>query len=84
MLRLHRGLSTLRRAKAVFWWCCAHSENPLPAAEILRVMPTDDDIEKLYRRIAYGPQRQDGPARWGEGIVWAGLRRSTPWRMDRD
>ena len=41
MLRDHRRLSIERRPKAVFWWCYTHSPDPLPAAEILRVMPTD-------------------------------------------
>lgn len=30
----------------------AHRE-PLPAAGILRSMPTDDDIAELYRRTVY-------------------------------
>ena len=84
MLRRHRGLSTLRRAKAVFWWCYMHSECPLPPAEILQAMPTDDDIAELYRRIAYEPQRRDGPAEWGDGLVWAEMHHSTPWRIDWD
>ena len=27
MLRNHRGLSELRRIKAVFWWCYMHTKN---------------------------------------------------------
>lgn len=84
MLRKHRGLSTLRRAKAVYWWCYMHSECPLPAAEILRVMPTDDDIAELYRLLAFEPQKRDGPKEWGDGLVWSELHRSTPWRIDWD
>lgn len=30
MLRDHRGLSALRRAKAVHWWCYMHTESPCP------------------------------------------------------
>lgn len=41
MLRDHRRLSIECRPKAVFWWCYTHRPDPLPAAEILRVMPTD-------------------------------------------
>ena len=84
MLRRHRGLSTLRRAKAVYWWCYLHSECPLPAPEILRTMPTDDDIADLYRRLAYGPQKRDGPQEWGDGLVWSELHHSTPWQVDWD
>lgn len=69
MPRPHRGMGTLRRAKAVFWWCHMHSECPLPPAEILQVMPTDDDIAELCRRIAYEPQKKDGPVEWGDGLV---------------
>lgn len=84
MLWLHRGLSTLRRVKAIYWWCYMHSESPLPAAEILRTMPTDDDVAELYRRMIYEPQRRDGPPEWGDGLVWAELRHASPWRMDWD
>lgn len=84
MLRDHRGLSTMRRVKAVFWWCCMHSECPLTSAEILKTMPTDDDIEEIYRQAAYGPQRSEGPAEWGDGLVWAELRHALPWRHDWD
>ena len=28
MLRNHRGLSPMRRVKAVFWWCYLHTESP--------------------------------------------------------
>ena len=84
MLRKHRGLSTLRRAKAVYWWCYMHSECPLPAAELLRTMPTDDDIADLYRRLAYEPQKREGPQEWGDGLVWSELHHSTEWRVDWD
>lgn len=84
MLRDHRGLSTLRRAKAVYWWCYMHSEEPLPAAEILRTMPTDQDIAELYRSVAYNPRQRDAPREWGDGLVWSELHRSEPWRIDWD
>ncbi len=77
-------MSTLRRVKAVFWWCHMHSENPMPPAEILAAMPTDDDIAELYRRTVYEPQKREGPVEWGDGLVWAELRHSSPWRMDWD
>lgn len=48
VLRNHRGLSLVRRVKAVYWWCYMHTECPLPAAEIVRSMPTDADIDLLY------------------------------------
>ena len=84
MLRDHRGLSLMRRAKAVFWWCYAHTEAPLPAAEVLRTMPTDDDIEELYRRASAESQKADGPEEWGDGLVWGELRHALPWRIEWD
>ena len=84
MLRDHRGLSLMRRAKAVFWWCYAHTEAPLPAAEVLRTMPTDDDIEELYRQASTDSQRTDCPEEWGDGLVWAELRHALPWRVEWD
>ena len=84
MLRDHRGLSLMRRAKAVFWWCYVHTEVPLPAAEILKTMPTDDDIEELYRQVSTESQRTDGPEEWGDGLVWAELRHALPWRVEWD
>ncbi len=47
MLRDHRGLSIERRIKAIFWWCCMHSLNPLLVAEILRIMPTDRSVAAI-------------------------------------
>lgn len=82
MLRGHRGLSLMRRAKAVSWWCCMHTECPLGAAEILATMPTDEDIVELYRQTAYEPQKREGPAEWGDGPVWAELRHALPWRIE--
>ena len=76
------GQEAGRRAKAVFWWRCMHAEHPLGAAEILASMPTDDDIVELYRQAACNPQRQEGPAQWGDGLVWAELRRSLSWRIE--
>ena len=51
MLRDHRGLSVERRIKVIFWWCYMHSPDPPPAAEILRVMPTDRSIAAIYERL---------------------------------
>lgn len=84
MLRDHRGLSAMRRAKAVYWWCYMHTESPLPAAEILKTMPTDDDIEEVCRQTIDEPQKAEGPAEWGDGLAWAELRHALPWRHDWD
>jgi hypothetical protein len=80
MLRDHRGMSLMRRIKAVYWWCYTHSEDPLPPAEILRVMPTDEDIDELYQKYVYDPKESGTPQMWGDALVWSELRNVDPWR----
>ena len=71
MLRHHRGLPLLHRIKAIFWWCYMHTESPLPAAEILRTMPTDDVVDGLFATASRSSKREDGaPDEYGTGIVW--------------
>lgn len=78
MLRNHRGLSDLRRVKAVCWRCYMHAERPTPAARIVREMPADDDIDLLHETYAEHP-RADGGPEWGEAPVWQELRHQTPY-----
>ena len=82
MLRKHRGMSALRRAKAAFWWCYMHSECPMSPAELLKTMPTDDTIAELYRKAAGVGKQEEGPQIWGDGLVWSELHHSSPWRSD--
>lgn len=71
MLRLHRGLPLMHRIKAIFWWCYMNTELPAPTAELLRIMPTDDEVDGLYRLAVKKNSREDGtPERYGTGIVW--------------
>lgn len=51
---------------------------PLPAAEILRSMPTDADIDLLYELYSGDPEGGDGPA-WGDRPVWQELHHQTPY-----
>ena len=78
VLRNHRGLSLMRRIKAIYWWCYMHAECPLPAAELLKSMPTDEDIDLLYKTYAAAPKHDDGPS-WGEAPVWEELHHRTPY-----
>lgn len=81
MLRLHRGLPFLHRVKAIFWWCYMDTEDPLPAAEILRVMPTDDDVDGLFAAASGKSRRGDGaPEEHGTGIVWSEFHMPTEYR----
>lgn len=79
VLRNHRGLSLMRRVKAVFWWCYMHTEDPKPARELLRSMPTDADIDFLYRTYSASPKREDGGPEWGDRVVWEELHRKDPY-----
>ena len=77
VLRNRRGLSTPKRVKAVFWWCCMRVECPKDMPRTLREMPTDSDIGLL--RAEYGIDAEDvgAPKKWGEGIVWEELHHKT-------
>jgi len=76
MLRNHRGMSIERRIKAVFWWCYFHTPKPLSASEILKVMPTDRSISKLYKAMNERSQLEDSISTWGDAIVWYELHKS--------
>ena len=78
MLRQHRGMSLTRRIKAIFWYCYMHSPNPLPVAEILKIMPRDKDIEELYQRAQAGSEADYLP-QWGDRVTWAELHHASPW-----
>ena len=84
MLRSHRGLSTLRRAKAAFWWCAMHVECPKGMAQILREMPTDADVGLLRSEYGIDAESIGRPAKWGEGLVWEELHFKTryPYSID--
>ena len=79
MLRNHRGMSIERRIKAVFWWCYFHTPKPLSASEILKVMPTDRSISKLYKAMNERSQLEDSIPTWGDAIVWHELHKSNSY-----
>lgn len=82
MLRLHRGLPLMHRIKAIFWWCYMKSENPLPASGIVRIMPTDDDIDGLFSSASKDAGKGEGtPDRYGSGIVWEEFHMPTNYRQ---
>ena len=82
MLRHHRGLPLMHRIKTIFWWCYIHTENPLPAAEILKVMPTDDEVDGLFAAASRDSKRNDGaPEKYGTGIVWEEFHMPTRYRQ---
>lgn len=75
MLRDHRGLSIDRRIKAVFWWCYMHSPKPLLTSEILDLMPTDESIADIYRKLNQREKIDKSLPSWGDAVVWGELHR---------
>lgn len=73
MLRIHRGLSVTREIKAIFWWCYMHTEAPLKPAELLKVMPTDNEIEEIYQSIKPYEKLYSDIPKWGDVIMWSEL-----------
>lgn len=73
MLRLHRGMSLNRRIKAILWWCYLHTECPLGPVDILKVMPTDDDIDEIYNKLARNKKLSSDIPKWGDAIMWSEL-----------
>ena len=81
VLANHRGMSIDHRVKAVFWFCCMHSEGEKSFAETLSSLPDDEKVREWRVRAAEESGGDTGaPARWGEGVVWSELHRTTPCR----
>lgn len=78
MLRAHRGLSTMRRVKAVFWWCYMDSEFKVKEAEMLKTMKTDDEVEGLFALAARPKSNtEDGPKEIDNGLPdWSEMKMS--------
>lgn len=82
MLRMHRGLPLLHGIKAIFWWCYMHTEVPFPLAEILRVMPTDDQVDGLFASASRRHKQEDeAPEEYGSVIVWSEFHMPTKYRQ---
>lgn len=73
MLREHRGMSLLRRIKAIYWWCYLHTECHLSAADILKVMPTDDEIDEIYQGLNKQEELAGIIPKWGDAVMWSEL-----------
>lgn len=84
VLRDHRGMRLTRRIKAVFWWCYMHSEHPLPAAKIVKVMPTDKHIETAWATACQEHPITASIPRWGDTICWNELHHTTPYHNPWD
>lgn len=73
LLRDYRGLSIERRIKAGFLWCYIHSLHPLPYDEILKAMPTDKSIAKIYKEMSERQNLERASPTWEDTIVWSAL-----------
>lgn len=60
VLRNHRGLTSVKRVRAVLWWCHAHSGDARTARDKLAAMPTEADIDFLFSVYSASPSREDG------------------------
>lgn len=68
VLNEHCGMWLDRMVKTVFWYCHSRLERPIPPAEILREMPTDETIADLYRAAAEASERDILVERWGTAV----------------
>ncbi len=78
MLQHHRGLTTIRRAKAAFWWCYLHSEYKVGEAEMLKTMKTDEEVAGLFMLATNRSEHEDGaPDEHGTSLPeWSEMRMS--------
>lgn len=84
MPRSHRGMSVSRRIKAAFWLCCMDAECPKRPSEILRSMPTDDDMDPLSDMYGARPKDLDEPTERGSGLVRSELHHQTRYPFSVD
>lgn len=74
----------MRRVKAIYWWCYMHTENPLPAAQVLKVMPTDAMIQARYDAINEVERHHRSISQFGDAVAWHELHKTGPYRIDWD
>lgn len=68
LLRRHRGMPIDHRVKAMSWWLYMHTESPMPAARIMREMPTDESVAALRAKAAGAAE--DAVQEWGTAVAW--------------
>lgn len=60
------------------------SEYHLPVSEILKEIPTDDDIDMLYELYGDVGKKDENLLRWGNGLLWEGLHFKTSYPYSTD
>lgn len=61
-----------------------HTEHPEAPSEIIKNMPTDDDIELLREYFGQIIDNIEIPSEWGQGIVWSEFHHTTPYPYSID
>ena len=56
-----------------------HSGDSRTATEKLATMPTDANIDLLYKTYSSSPKREDGGPEWGDRAVWEELHHRDPF-----
>ena len=54
-----------------------HSPNPLSASELLKIMPTDQSIAKIYQEMNERDELEKSINMWGDAVVWGELHKSS-------
>lgn len=54
-----------------------HSPQPLNAAELLKIMPTDKSIADIYRKMTKQEKLSAEISDWGDVIVWSEFHKSS-------
>ncbi|MCF2711246.1 hypothetical protein I6E37_05895 [Schaalia hyovaginalis] len=59
-----------------------HTENPLPPAQLLKIMPADTQIEAEWEHASQAYPAAGVIPRWGNAIAWHELHHTSPRRND--
>ena len=61
-----------------------HSPEPLSSSEILKIMPTDKSIVRLYKKMNEKQRLEKSLSIWGDAIVWSDLHNENKTFIDWD
>lgn len=61
-----------------------HSPEPLSSSEILKIMPTDKSIARLYKKMNEKQRLEKSLSIWGDAIVWSDLHNENKTFIDWD
>jgi len=61
-----------------------HSPEPLSSSEILKIMPTDKSIARLYKKMNEKQRLEKSLSIWGDAIVWSDFHNENKTFIDWD